>query len=96
MDTFIASSKDVHLLRKKEILGNWLSVEDAFNFFENLYSDTFVVDFCHGRLYAELNKYTNIEGTKVPSKIVLKAFPKCLRSVIKISKENRYPQWFYI
>lgn len=57
MDTLIASSKDVHLLCKKEILLNWLSAEDAFNFFENLYTDTFVVGFCYEELCAELNKY---------------------------------------
>lgn len=57
MDNLIASSTDVHLLCKKEILLNWLSAEDAFNFFENLYTDTFVVGFCYGGLCAELNKY---------------------------------------
>lgn len=57
MDNLIASSKDVHLLCKKDILGNWLSAEDAFNFFENLYTGTLVWDFCYGGLCAELNKY---------------------------------------
>ncbi|KAK9926351.1 hypothetical protein M0R45_023588 [Rubus argutus] len=57
MDNLIASKKDVHLLCKKDILGNWLSAEDAFNFFENLYTDTLVSGFCYGGLCAELNKY---------------------------------------
>ncbi|KAK9926349.1 hypothetical protein M0R45_023586 [Rubus argutus] len=57
MDNLIASKKDVHLLCKKDILGNWLSAEDAFNFFENLYTDTVVRGFCYGGLCAELNKY---------------------------------------
>ncbi|PRQ48540.1 hypothetical protein RchiOBHm_Chr2g0111831 [Rosa chinensis] len=69
MSNLIASSKDAHFLRKKEILSNWLSAEDAFSFFDKLYSDTLLRDFCYGGLCAEVNEYHKHRRNKWRAKL---------------------------
>ncbi|CAL9014811.1 unnamed protein product [Prunus brigantina] len=59
MDNLIDTSKDVDLLREKIILVNWLSPEDAAQFFNELYNDTTVIGFYYGSLCKDVNKYYN-------------------------------------
>lgn len=64
MDNLIGSSKDIDFLCEKKIVDNWLNSEDAAQFFNKLYSDTFVKQFYYGELCAEVNGYYKITWHK--------------------------------
>ncbi|XVF60077.1 hypothetical protein PTKIN_Ptkin08bG0014400 [Pterospermum kingtungense] len=57
MDNLIDSTGDMELLCKKEVFDNWLSPEDATEFFNKLYNDTFLKEFYYGELSDKLNNH---------------------------------------
>ncbi|KAK9930859.1 hypothetical protein M0R45_018167 [Rubus argutus] len=85
MDNLISSHEDMELLRKAEVIGNWLSDEDGCNFFNNLHKDVphnnfYYKDLCdqvHKRY--KLRRYTwlallKIENFSNPWKILAFGF----------------------
>ncbi|BFG27088.1 hypothetical protein CerSpe_133620 [Prunus speciosa] len=69
MDNLIDTSKDVDLLREKKILANWLSPEDASQFFNELYNDTTVTGFYYRDLCNDVNEYYNTDWNKWREKL---------------------------
>ncbi|ONI26490.1 LOW QUALITY PROTEIN: hypothetical protein PRUPE_1G028300 [Prunus persica] len=62
MDKLIISSdKDIKLLSEKNILANWLNVEDGSKFLHSLSIDTTVKDFQYDQLCVEVNKYYHVK-----------------------------------
>ncbi|PRQ54226.1 hypothetical protein RchiOBHm_Chr2g0175171 [Rosa chinensis] len=57
MDSLIDTNKDVDLLCEEEILANWLSADDASKFFNDLYTDTTVIDFVYKDLCKSVCEY---------------------------------------
>ncbi|XVF57832.1 hypothetical protein PTKIN_Ptkin07bG0014300 [Pterospermum kingtungense] len=57
LDNLIDTTNDMEILCKKEIFDNWLSPEDATQFFNKLYNDTYVKKFYYSKLCDDLNKY---------------------------------------
>ncbi|XVF57831.1 hypothetical protein PTKIN_Ptkin07bG0014200 [Pterospermum kingtungense] len=57
LDNLIDTTNDMEILCKKEIFDNWLSPEDATQFFNKLYNDTYVKEFYYSKLCDDLNKY---------------------------------------
>ncbi|KAM1428436.1 hypothetical protein ACFX2I_044764 [Malus domestica] len=64
MESFIDSSKDIDLLCERQILGNWLSAQDAAQFFNLLYNDATVDKFFYSGLCADVNDYYNSKWNK--------------------------------
>ncbi|XP_068335611.1 UPF0481 protein At3g47200-like [Pyrus communis] len=64
MESCIDSSKDIDLLCDRQILGNWLSAQDAAQFFNLLYNDTTVDGFYYQGLCAKVNEYYNSKWNK--------------------------------
>ncbi|XP_050161134.1 UPF0481 protein At3g47200-like isoform X5 [Malus sylvestris] len=69
MDNLINSSKDIDLLCEKGILTNWLSPEDAAQFFNHLHSDTLVIRFYYGGLCDAVNQHYNTNWNKWMEKL---------------------------
>ncbi|KAI5341378.1 PREDICTED: UPF0481 [Prunus dulcis] len=69
MDNLIDTNKDVELLRERGILANWLSPEDAAQFFNELYNDTTVIGFYYRGLCNDVNKYYNTDWNKWMEKL---------------------------
>ncbi|KAF3435210.1 hypothetical protein FNV43_RR22297 [Rhamnella rubrinervis] len=57
MDSLINTGRDMEHLVKHEIIDNWLSAEDASQFFNRLYFDTFVTKFYYSDLCKRVNGY---------------------------------------
>ncbi|XVE84133.1 hypothetical protein DITRI_Ditri16bG0145100 [Diplodiscus trichospermus] len=57
LDNLIDTTNDIDILCKKEIYDNWLSPEDATQFFNKLYNDTYVKEFYYSTLCDDLNKH---------------------------------------
>ena len=57
MDNLIDTPSDLDVLCKEDIRDNWLSPEDATQFFNNLYNDTYVKKFYYSQLCNDLNVY---------------------------------------
>ncbi|XP_061988849.1 UPF0481 protein At3g47200-like [Rosa rugosa] len=57
MDSLIDTNKDVNLLCEEEIIANWLSADDASKFFNDLYTDTTVINFVYEDLCKRVGKY---------------------------------------
>ena len=57
MDNLIDTTNDMEILCKKEIFDNWLSPEDATQFFNKLYNDTYVKEFYFCDLCNALNHH---------------------------------------
>ncbi|KAK9930861.1 hypothetical protein M0R45_018169 [Rubus argutus] len=56
MDNLISSHEDMELLRKAEVIGNWLSDEDGCNFFNNLHKDVPHNNFYYTDLCKKVNE----------------------------------------
>ncbi|XP_009371668.3 UPF0481 protein At3g47200-like isoform X1 [Pyrus x bretschneideri] len=69
MDNLIDSSKDIDLLCEVGILVNWLSSEDAAQFFNELYKDTTVIGFYYEGLCNDVNKYYKTDWNKWMEKL---------------------------
>ncbi|KAM1323445.1 hypothetical protein ACFX2I_044761 [Malus domestica] len=69
MDNLINSSKDIDLLCERKILVNWLSSEDAAQFFNELYNETTVMGSCYGKLCEDVNKHYNTNWNKWMEKL---------------------------
>ncbi|KAM1014939.1 UPF0481 protein At3g47200-like isoform X1 [Malus sylvestris] len=69
MDNLIDTSKDIDLLCEKGILTNWLSPEDAAQFFNHLHSDTLVIRFYYGGLCDAVNQHYNTNWNKWMEKL---------------------------
>ncbi|KAM1357641.1 hypothetical protein ACFX1Q_044708 [Malus domestica] len=69
MDNLINSSKDIDLLSDKKILENWLSSEDAAQFFNDLYNDTTVMGSYYGNLYQKVSDHYNRRWNKWMEKL---------------------------
>ncbi|KAM1111793.1 hypothetical protein ACFX2B_044126 [Malus domestica] len=69
MDNLIDTSKDIDLLCEKGILTNWLSPEDAAQFFNHLHSDTVVIRFYYGGLCDDVNQHYNTNWNKWMEKL---------------------------
>ncbi|XVE84135.1 hypothetical protein DITRI_Ditri16bG0145300 [Diplodiscus trichospermus] len=57
LDNLIDTPNDIDILCKKKIYDNWLSPEDAAQFFNKLYNDTYIKDIYYWKLCADLNEY---------------------------------------
>ncbi|XP_022741122.1 UPF0481 protein At3g47200-like [Durio zibethinus] len=57
LDNLIDTTNDMEILCKREIFDNWLSPEDATQFFNKLYNDTYVKEFYYSQLCCDLNNY---------------------------------------
>ncbi|XP_017974826.1 PREDICTED: UPF0481 protein At3g47200-like [Theobroma cacao] len=57
LDNLIDTTNDMDILCKKEIFDNWLSPEDATQFFNKLYNDTYVKEFYYSKLCDDLNRH---------------------------------------
>ncbi|WRX21459.1 Protein of unknown function DUF247, partial [Theobroma cacao] len=57
LDNLIDTTNDMEILCKSEIFDNWLSPEDATQFFNRLYNDTYVKEFYYSKLCDELDGY---------------------------------------
>ncbi|XP_022773653.1 UPF0481 protein At3g47200-like [Durio zibethinus] len=57
MDNLIDTTNDMEILCKKDIFDNWLSPEDATQFFNKLYNDTYVKEFYYSELCVNLNHH---------------------------------------
>ncbi|TYJ17259.1 hypothetical protein E1A91_A09G040200v1 [Gossypium mustelinum] len=55
LDNLIDTTNDMEILCKREIFDNWLSPDDATQFFNNLYNDTFVKEFYYSELCNKLD-----------------------------------------
>ncbi|KAH7518836.1 hypothetical protein FEM48_Zijuj09G0213600 [Ziziphus jujuba var. spinosa] len=64
MDNLINTSKDVEILSDKGIIDNWLSAEDASQYFNRLYNDTFVTTFFYSELCKDVNEYYRAKWPK--------------------------------
>ncbi|KAM5585397.1 hypothetical protein ABKV19_004676 [Rosa sericea] len=69
MDNLIDTNKDVDLLCEKHILANWLSADDASNFFNDLYNDTTVIDFVYKEVCDEVHSYRKVPWHKWRKKL---------------------------
>ncbi|KAM1009234.1 hypothetical protein ACFX13_045533 [Malus domestica] len=69
MDNLINSSKDIDLLSDKKILENWLSSEDAAQFFNDLYNDTTVMGSYYGNLCQKVSDHYNRRWNKWMEKL---------------------------
>ncbi|XVF60070.1 hypothetical protein PTKIN_Ptkin08bG0013700 [Pterospermum kingtungense] len=59
IDNLIDTTNDMEILCKEEIFDNWLSPEDATQFFNKLYNDTYVKEFYYVELCNKLNAHCN-------------------------------------
>nr|XP_048337409.1 uncharacterized protein LOC125424330 [Ziziphus jujuba var. spinosa]XP_048337410.1 uncharacterized protein LOC125424330 [Ziziphus jujuba var. spinosa] len=57
LDNLINTSKDVEILSDKGVIDNWLSAEDASQYFNRLNNDTLVTNFFYRELCKEVNDY---------------------------------------
>ncbi|OMO92995.1 hypothetical protein COLO4_17163 [Corchorus olitorius] len=57
LDNLIDTTSDLEILCKRDIWDNWLSPEDATQFFNKLYNDTYVKEFYYSNLCDDLNSY---------------------------------------
>ncbi|KAK6256295.1 hypothetical protein SCA6_017600 [Theobroma cacao] len=57
LDNLIDTTNDMDILCKREIFDNWLSPEDATQFFNKLYNDTYVKVFYYSKLCDDLNRH---------------------------------------
>ncbi|OMO92997.1 hypothetical protein COLO4_17165 [Corchorus olitorius] len=55
MDNLIDTTEDMETLCKMNVFDNWLSPEDATQFFNKLYNDTYVKQFYYSKLCNEVN-----------------------------------------
>ncbi|KAM1014942.1 hypothetical protein ACFX1T_044697 [Malus domestica] len=69
MDNLINSSKDIELLCEKGILENWLSPEDAAQFFNELYNETTVIGSYYGGLCEKVNQHYHTDWNKWMEKL---------------------------
>ncbi|CAN6575111.1 unnamed protein product [Malus baccata var. baccata] len=69
MDNLINSSKDIDLLSDEKILENWLSSEDAAQFFNDLYNDTTVMGSYYGNLCQKVSDHYNRRWNKWMEKL---------------------------
>ncbi|KAM1014943.1 hypothetical protein ACFX1T_044698 [Malus domestica] len=58
-----------NVLCERGILVNWLSSEDAAQFFNDLYNDATVSEFYYGRLCYDVNQYYNTDWNKWMEKL---------------------------
>ncbi|MBA0858483.1 hypothetical protein Goshw_026872 [Gossypium schwendimanii] len=57
LDNLIDTTNDMEILCKREIFDNWLSPDDATQFFNNLYNDAFVKEFYYAELCNKLDRH---------------------------------------
>ncbi|KAG7986482.1 hypothetical protein I3843_03G083400 [Carya illinoinensis] len=56
-DNLINTAKDVNILLEKEIIDNWLNLEDATRFFNKLFLDTYVKEYYFLEFNKQINSY---------------------------------------
>ena len=61
LDNLINTSKDVEILCENKVLNNWLNPEDAVEFFNKLYHDTYVDHYYYKNLCFEVNRFCQHE-----------------------------------
>ena len=76
MASLINTSRDVEYLSEKGIIDNWLSAEDASQFFNRLYIDTFVTDFYFAKLCKRVNEYYKTKWHKWKAALMRDYFAK--------------------
>ncbi|KAF4385768.1 hypothetical protein F8388_010324 [Cannabis sativa] len=57
LDNLINTSKDMEILCKRGVVDNWLNNEEATEFFNQLYNDTFVNYFHYSKLIVDVNEH---------------------------------------
>lgn len=57
MDNLIDTPQDIHILRKSGVISNSLNPEDAAQFFNQLYSDTYISHLHYREIYWEVYFY---------------------------------------
>ncbi|GMN75675.1 hypothetical protein TIFTF001_056724 [Ficus carica] len=57
LDNLINTKDDVEILSQNEVLENWLNVEEATQFFNKLYTDTYVKAYYYLQLTNQVDKY---------------------------------------
>ncbi|XP_041006004.1 UPF0481 protein At3g47200-like [Juglans microcarpa x Juglans regia] len=57
LDNLINTTKDVNILCDNHIIANWLNPEDAVQFFNKLYHNSYVKEYYYLRVCRDVNKY---------------------------------------
>ena len=57
MDNLINTNKDMEILCKNKVIENWLNVEDATRFFNQLYDDTYIKENFYACLTKDVNDH---------------------------------------